>query len=249
MWAWLRQYNSVACSHVGHVRQRNEDSLLADDKKGLWLVADGMGGHAGGDVASQLACEVVVSCVNQRATLADAIAQAHQRILEKSAATTELAGMGTTLVAAQRQGNGCLLAWVGDSRIYLWRSGELTQLSTDHSFVQDLVFRGVLTKEEAGSHPQKNLINQALGQVNLKRLKIDTLFVKLKPEDQLLLCTDGLHDMLAETELMRCFQSADSAEQLRDLLIQSVLTTQASDNFSFIVVKVKRLSLLDKLSI
>src|SRR5690606_11788940 len=109
------------------------------------------------------------------------------------------------LVAAQQQGKNCMLAWVGDSRIYLWRAGVLSQLSIDHSFVQDLVFRGVLTKEEAQSHPQKNLVIQALGQANLKRLKVDSRVIKLKSGDQLLLCTDGLHDMLTDEQLAQCF--------------------------------------------
>lgn len=245
MWHWLQRYTSIALSHPGHVRERNEDAILADDKNGLWLVADGMGGHAGGDVASGLACSSVSELVSQGCSLVDAIEQTHQRILQKGRDDSSLAGMGTTLVAAQQQGKNCILAWVGDSRIYLWRAGVLSQLSIDHSFVQDLIFRGVLTKEEAQTHPQKNLVNQALGQANLKRLKIDSQVVKLKSGDQLLLCSDGLHDMLTDEQLAQCFIETTTLIQRQERLLQAVLTTDARDNVSFVLVAVDRAPLFE----
>jgi serine/threonine protein phosphatase PrpC len=229
---------SVALSEVGHVREHNEDAVFADDELGLWLVADGMGGHASGEVASRMAVEGISRRVAEGLSLPDAIQQAHQEIICAGEADTEHHGMGTTIVALQRQRLGFQLAWAGDSRAYgIEPGGELTQLSYDHSFVQDMVFRGVLSEQEAETHEKKNLINQALGMSNLERLRIGELQLRPQQEGMYLLCSDGVSDMLSREQLSTIISTEKIAiETIANDLTEAVRATEASDNFSFILL-------------
>ncbi|MBB3168038.1 PP2C family protein-serine/threonine phosphatase [Simiduia aestuariiviva] len=228
---------SVHRSHAGLVRQRNEDAVLATDNQGLWIVADGMGGHAGGDVASALVCETIAALCTEGEPLARAVVRAHDAVRAKAQSEPMLHGMGSTVVAAQAVGRQLEIAWVGDSRVYLWRNGQLGQLSRDHSFVQDMVDRGVLSAEEARVHPKKNLVNQALGQANLHRLRVGEQTHKANADDLLLLCTDGIHDFLSDAEIAQCLGSNADLANCAEALHRAVLATDASDNFSFILLR------------
>lgn len=230
---WISQSET----HTGLVRANNEDTLFTDDEHGIWLLADGMGGHYGGEVASCMACETVATQLRSGQPLQAAIEHAHQAILDHAQTHPALTGMGTTLVAAQCYRRQLLLAWVGDSRIYLLRNGQLSQLSTDHSFVQDMVERGVLTEEEARHHPQRHLLRQALGQTNLRRLAVDLITHTPLVGDLLLLCSDGVHDMLTPAELSLCLAPEADVHQQARTLAERVLKTEARDNFSFILLK------------
>lgn len=238
-------------THPGLVRDNNEDTLFACDEHGIWLLADGMGGHNGGEVASRMACETVATQLGSGESLQAAIEYAHREILDHAESHREHRGMGTTLVAAQRYRRQLLLAWVGDSRIYLLRNGQLSQLSIDHSFVQDMVTRGVLSEEEAQHHPQKHLLRQALGQTNLRQLTVDLSVHVPRLGDVLLLCSDGVHDMLTAAEISQCLASAADIHQQARALCERVLSTEAKDNFSFILLSFEsgpRRRLLDQLA-
>lgn len=234
-------WQSHAHTEQGPIRDHNEDALLANDANGFWLLADGMGGHAGGEVASQLACTTVAASIVSGEALCAAAHKAHQQILDHAAQNPHCQGMGTTLVAAQAKGRTLHLAWVGDSRIYRWRPNNnlvpLEQLSRDHSFVQDLIDRNVLTREEAHSHPQKNLVNQALGQANLKRLRVDERKIEPKPGDLFMLCSDGVHDMLDDTAIAHSLATSNDMSLQAQALQKAVLATEASDNFSFLLIR------------
>ena len=150
-------------THVGLRRELNEDTYYGDSELGLWLVADGMGGHEYGEVASALARETIVREVRDGTPLAQAIRIADEEIIRASRRRNDALPMGTTVVAARITGNRFEVAWVGDSRVYLWREGQLAQLSQDHSYVQELIAQGAISAEQARSHPHRNVVTQALG--------------------------------------------------------------------------------------
>lgn len=236
------QINSVhnVCES-GHCRSNNEDSVHCGNK--LWLVADGMGGHNAGEVASAMAVAEVASVasatVASASNLTNTIKTAHAAIVNCAENNPAYAGMGTTLAAVQQQRLGFIIAWVGDSRIYHWQPNDgLLRLSDDHSFVQDMIFKGVLNEDEARQHPKNGLINQALGMdMGVGRgLRPGLLTFKARPQGTLLLCSDGVSDMLTDAEITAVFGMSDKPEQRAENLKQAVLATEARDNFSFILI-------------
>ncbi len=234
---------SASVSHVGHMRELNEDTYVANDRAGVWMVADGMGGHAGGDVASRLAVDSVCQQIADGANLSDAFLIAHERIVE-SAEQLDMKGMGTTLVAVRQKRWSFELAWVGDSRIYCFEFNgradqpKLKQLSRDHSFVEDMVERGVLNRQEAAVHPQRHLIHQALGMP--KSISVDRLQFKPRTRGVLLLCSDGVSDMLNDSQLAalleRYLKDKCALDELALELKNALLATPAKDNFTFVLV-------------
>ena len=237
------QIQFTSFSHSGWQRNNNEDALLVDAKLGIFLLADGMGGHAGGEVASQMACEQVHIALSQQLDITEAVARAHQQILTLGQQQPELHGLGTTLVAAQICADQLQLSWVGDSRIYRYRRGKLQQLSEDHSFVQQLISRGVLTPAEADEHPQRHLLQQALGQLSGKTPKPSFCLEDYQQDDLYLLCSDGVSDVLSEAALVSCLNhqkplTQDDLELLAQRLLAAVLATDAPDNASGILLQI-----------
>ena len=225
-------------SHPGLRRELNEDTYYGDSELGLWLVADGMGGHACGEVASALAREAIVREVRNGAALAQAIRIADEEILRASQRRNDALPMGTTVVAARVQGNRFEVAWVGDSRAYLWRDGKLVQLSQDHSYVQELIAQGVLTSEQARMHPQRNVITQALGVTDPAHLNVETMGGELKPGMQLLLCSDGLTEEVADASIAGTLRHNDcSAQECVDSLVYAALEGGGKDNITAILVR------------
>ncbi len=237
------QIQFTSFSHSGWQRNNNEDALLVDATLGIFLLADGMGGHAGGEVASQMACEQVHTALSQQLDITEAVALAHQQILMLGQQQPELHGLGTTLVAAQIRADKLQLGWVGDSRIYRYRNGKLQQLSEDHSFVQQLISRGVLTPAEADEHPQRHLLQQALGQLSGKTPKPSFCLEDFQQDDLYLLCSDGVSDVLSEAALASCLAhqtplTQDDLERLAQRLLAAVLATDAPDNASGILLQI-----------
>ena len=228
---------SLASSHNGKVREHNEDAVYADDQRGLWIVADGMGGHASGEVASQLTVDTIATAIANKKTLQEAIIMSHQAILSQAQENPNQKGMGTTVVAAQRFKTGFKIAWVGDSRINLI-TDRLQQLSIDHSFVQDMVSREILTAEEAQNHPQKNLLVRSLG-MEERRFKVDELMIFPKSSGILLLVSDGVSDYLQEQELQTIFKQTETLAKNMADIEQAVLNTEAADNFSVVAIEFK----------
>ncbi len=224
-------------SHVGLRRELNEDTYFGDSDMGLWLVADGMGGHEFGEVASALARDAVVREVRAGKTLSQAIKCADEDILEHSKSRAEGLPMGTTMVAVKVSGNRFELAWVGDSRAYLW-NGQLRQLSSDHSYVQELIDQGAITAEQARTHPHRNVVTQALGVTDPDNLKVETLAGELRPGFQLLLCSDGLTEEVDDATIGKLLSQPDlSAQECVDHLIFAALEGGGSDNVSVVLLR------------
>lgn len=225
-------------SHVGLRREHNEDTYYGDAELGLWLVADGMGGHEFGEVASAIARDVVVREVRAGHNLKQAIQTADEEIIRHSRKRSEALPMGTTVAAARIQGDRFEVAWVGDSRAYLWNGGGLRQLSQDHSYVQELIDQGAITSEQARTHPHRNVVTQALGVTDPQSLKVETISGEFKPGMQLVLCSDGLTEEVEDGQIARIVARTElSAQECVDQLIRAALDGGGSDNVTVLLVR------------
>ncbi len=229
----------------GKVRTSNEDSYAVSFKHGLFLVADGMGGHAAGEVASQIAATTVQEVValhhnsdqNPEETLRLAVEEANCRIYEAARIKREFAGMGSTLTVLSLRDTLYLIAHVGDSRAYLLRSGSLEQLTRDHSLVWHLLESGVLRKDELSGHPQKNLITRSIGPH--PSVEIDLERGDLREGDVFLLCSDGLTDVVSDENLHRILSdSSKTPQEIGDMLVKTANSLGGPDNITVVVVRV-----------
>jgi len=224
-------------THIGLRREHNEDTYYADADIGLWLVADGMGGHAHGEVASALARDAVVREVGSGGSLAQAVQSADADILQLSGRRSEALPMGTTIVALHVTGTEYEACWVGDSRIYLW-DGALKQISQDHSYVQELIKQGAITQEQARTHPHRNVVTQALGVTDPQSLRVETLRGRFTPGMQVLLCSDGLTEEVDDRQISAILARDDlSAQECVDHLILAALDGGGSDNVTAVLVR------------
>jgi len=228
-----------ASTDIGRVRTRNEDSYLAEDP--LFVVADGMGGHRGGNVASALTVDTIREARPPwdptGGALVDAVRRANRVVHERSASDSELRGMGTTVTLLQTSGGAGLIAHVGDSRAYLARGRELRQLTHDHTLVQQMVDEGKLSPEEAGRHPARNIITRSLGLD--EDVDVDELSIELRPDDRVLLCTDGLTAMLEVEEIRQVLDAEPDAQGAADTLVALAVERGGEDNVTVIVVDVE----------
>jgi serine/threonine protein phosphatase PrpC len=228
----------AARSDIGRARRRNEDAYLVSDP--LFAVADGMGGHRGGNVASSLALEILQAAEataggGATAQLTETIMEANQRVLERAESDRELRGMGTTLTALVTEDARAHLAHVGDSRAYLLRQGSLQQLTEDHTLVQRMVREGRITTEEAGTHPQRSILTRALGVE--EDLSVDELTLDLHPGDRLLLCTDGLSSMVDRSRIQEILEREKDPQTACDRLIDAANRAGGDDNITVIVLE------------
>ncbi|MCD9033276.1 protein phosphatase 2C domain-containing protein [Luteimonas sp. Y-2-2-4F] len=225
-------------THAGLRRELNEDTYYGDADLGLWLVADGMGGHEYGEVASALAREAVVREVRGGASLEQAIRTADEEIIRASRQRHDALPMGTTVVAARVEHGRFQVAWVGDSRAYLWREGKLVQLSQDHSYVQELISQGAISTDQARHHPHRNVVTQALGVTEPQALKVETMSGELAPGMQLLLCSDGLTEEVDDRGIARILAHGEcSAQECVDGLVAAALDGGGSDNVTVVLVR------------
>lgn len=230
----------VSRTHVGLRRKINEDAYLALSDRGLWAVADGMGGHEAGDVASALIVEAlahlpvtsgVESLVDDSIT---ALVRVNRSLLRLARSGDRQRTIGSTAVGLAVEGDrfGCF--WVGDSRAYRLREGGIAQLTRDHSLVQDLVDAGMLAAEEAKSHPNANVVTRAVGVSDT--LKVDTVAGDVRPGDVFLLASDGVTAVLGAEEILEIV-NAQPLEQAADSIIATVLDRGAPDNTTLILVR------------
>jgi protein phosphatase len=231
-------------THVGRRRSRNEDDYLLHDPAHLYAVADGMGGHAAGDVASRVALEVLQEFYGEPCTdddidlaqgqLAEAVRLANRRVVDAARQRNELRGMGTTLVAARFLGDQLLIANVGDSRAYLLRNGDLRQLTSDHSWVQEQIQLGVISPDEADNHPFRNMITRALGIRD--NVEPDLSPMEARPGDKLLLCSDGLYVMLPDEEIAGCLAAPGEPMAICEELVGEANRRGGVDNITVVLV-------------
>ncbi|MBC9249958.1 phosphoprotein phosphatase [Pseudomonas alcaligenes] len=224
----------AAQSVAGPVRAHNEDAVLCCPELGLWAVADGMGGHACGEVASAMALQTLREVMAAGGVLDEAIHAANAAIL---AAGQQAGGrsMGTTVVAVSFAGSDFDLAWIGDSRAYRIGLGGIEQLTRDHSWVQAMIDAGELSVAEARHHPRRNLVTQCLGQSELV-LQVDRVQGSLAPGELLLLCSDGLTGELDDEQIRQLCGSAATLDELVEQLIGLAIQAGGKDNISCIVL-------------
>ena len=236
---------SYALTDVGRVRHTNQDYLFASDEPignlpNLYIVADGMGGHNAGDYASRCAVGAVIDTVrgerefNPIRILNSAIEKANLEVYTKAREDKRLEGMGTTLVAVTIVGKYAYVANVGDSRLYVIGS-QLLQITRDHSLVGEMVRMGELTEEEGRMHPDKNIITRALG-IN-PTVKVDFFDVKLEDNNSIMMCSDGLSNMLEDTEILEIVQSQTDLEKAAKQLITAANQNGGKDNISVVLVE------------
>lgn len=223
----------------GRTRQRNEDSLRVHRDAGVLVVADGMGGHAAGDVASRMAAEVVESAaVDEGQTLAQALHLAHEALVDAGRKGPGAPGMGTTCVACRLHGRLLETAWVGDSRLYRMRGGRLEQLSRDHSYVQSLVDAGELAVEAVATHPQRHVLAQCLGGAAVDGIEVDAEMIAAEPGDRLLLCTDGLTGEIPDARIAELLAAEPDDGYAAKALVDAALAAGGHDNVTVIVATV-----------
>ena len=230
-----------AFSDVGMVRQQNEDSFLAEET--LFVVADGMGGHNAGEVASALAVTTLKAGarlgIDDAEVFRELVQQANSAIYTASLDDSTQSGMGTTVTAlsiVEGEEPRVLVANVGDSRAYLWRSGALSRLSVDHSYVQELVNEGIITPEAARVHPRRNIVTRALGIDRSVMVDVFTHFVRTG--DRIVLCSDGLVDEVADVEIARVLGQHTDPQETAEALVMVANTNGGRDNTTVIVVDV-----------
>jgi PPM family protein phosphatase len=230
-------------THAGKVRQNNEDALLVGEGKDetLFVVADGIGGFEAGEIASSIAVNVLKDLQPDEPFKA-AIGEANRRIVTAGRGDEKLSGMGTTVVAIRFGGTQrepvAEVAHVGDSRAYLMRGGDMNPITEDHSLVAELVRSGDLTRDQAAEHPQKNLITRALGAD--EEVDVDTAILPVEAGDRILLCSDGLSDMVSEARISEILaDSPEDPERVARGLLSAALDAGGNDNITIVVVDVK----------
>ncbi len=249
-------FRAFGLTDIGRKRKHNEDSFVIDLGEGLFVVADGMGGHAAGEVAAKIAVDTIEEFISDTSQkfestwpfqynhqwrfnsnrLAVAVEKANERVISAVAKQPALKGMGTTLVGAILNGSGMSLAHVGDSRAYRLRRGELRRLTDDHSWVHEQIVTGILTEEEAKSHPLKNVVTRALGGGPTVMPELQEL--DLQPGDHYLFCSDGLTTMLSDEEVEEVLEGGDEPEAVCHELVDRANERGGLDNITVIVVEV-----------
>lgn len=249
------QLKAHGLTHVGRQRQHNEDAFAVEGEHHLYLVADGMGGHAAGEVASRIAVEAITEFILhtkeddgtwphaydehfRRSTnrLTAAVRMANTKVLEAMRKDARLRGMGTTVVACMADGDTMSVAHVGDSRAYLVRDGKISRITNDHSWVFEQVQAGMLTEAEAEKHPLRNVITRALG--GAMQVAPDASEIVCQAGDVYLLCSDGLTGMVPEQEILRLVMENEAdLERGCQLLIDKANEGGGMDNITAILVK------------
>ena len=219
---------------VGRGRPENEDSLLVDPDDGLYAVADGMGGHRAGEVASATAIDALKTAYLGGQRLDQAVGAANAAVFARAAEDAALRGMGTTLTAIALHDSTAEFGHVGDSRAYLMRDGNVTQVTEDHSLVEQLVREGRLTPEEAQNHPQRAIITRALG-VD-PNVAVDTYRIDLRPGDRLMICSDGLTNMLSDDTIAQTLRRHADPQQAADTLVDMANQAGGDDNITVILL-------------
>jgi|JI10StandDraft_1071094.scaffolds.fasta_scaffold26700_3 serine/threonine protein phosphatase PrpC len=251
---------SCGITDIGRKRQRNEDSYLVNDKIGLYIVADGMGGHAGGEFASKIAVSTVEEIIRgedrvksnvpnntyldgdqsnaegqEQDRLKDAINRAGNMIVRRAFEDPELKGMGTTSTVMFVSLDKAYIAHVGDSRAYCVRDGEIVQITEDHSLVHEQLKSGLITEEEAKTHQLKNIITRSVGVQ--EEVEVDTIVWKIQPGDSYLLCSDGLSNMMNDDEMQDIINKFDVEQGAREL-VDLANSRGGEDNITLILLKV-----------
>lgn len=236
-------------SEIGEKRNNNEDSIFISDEsdnKNLYIVADGMGGHRAGEVASNSAINAFVDYIKLHSNefeneneildiMVGAMQYSNKMVYEKSKEDEKFWGMGTTLTALAIRNKKLFIVHVGDSRVYILDEGKIRQLTTDHSYVMELVKLGEITKEEADLHPGRNIITRAIGTKD--DVEVDTVIESLKHGDIVLMCSDGLTSMVSESDIENILNCENTLKEKVEVLINKANENGGKDNISVIILE------------
>ena len=236
---------TFSITDIGRKRKLNQDYVYTSETPvgplpNLFIVADGMGGHKAGDYASRCAIETIVECAETSnengviAVLEQAIQRANEVVIEKADSDEALNGMGTTIVAATIEGDRMSVANVGDSRLYVVGDREIRQITRDHSLVEEMVRMGGIKREQARSHPDKNIITRAIGAQAF--LNIDFFKVRLEPGDIVLMCTDGLTNMIEDEEIRMILQGQRDLVEKAESLVNAANNNGGKDNITVVLI-------------
>lgn len=223
-----------AKTDTGLVRKHNEDAIYANGEKRLWVLADGMGGYACGEVASALTVETIVHAVDEHTEIKVAIQKAHATVIERAQTNESSRGMASTVIVLQAQANHYQLAWVGDSRAYLQRDNQLSQISRDHSYYEWLIDQG-LSPQEAANDPKHERLTRGIG---LQKPEVDDRTGELRAGDRIVLCSDGLYKEVDEATIETFLQSDDDCDQVCHTLLEAATQAGGKDNISIIVIDI-----------
>ena len=221
---------------AGMIRRHNEDSLCLRPDLGLWAVADGMGGHLAGETASRMTVELLAEEIAANTGLVESISRIHSRIAAFSRTDPSCESMGSTVVAMRSDGRTYEIAWVGDSRAYLWDGETLHGLTRDHSYVQLLIDNGVISKTDAQHHPERHVITQSLGSGDIGGLDVGSVHGAFHANERILLCSDGLTGELDESGISSILKQGLPEQDLVDQLIEAANQHGGTDNISAILV-------------
>ncbi len=237
---------TFSMTDAGRRREINEDYMYASETAvgklpNLFIVADGMGGHKAGEYASKTAVETIVERISANdsglivAAMKKAIGEANQKVLKEAIIDIEKEGMGTTIVAATIKGDKLIVANVGDSRLYVVNESSITQITADHSLVEELIRSGKLGRSEARNHPDKNKITRAVGV--FPKVDVDFFETKVAPGDTVLLCTDGLTNMVEDDEIKRIILSQRDIVEKTQTLIETANKNGGTDNITALLIE------------
>jgi len=231
---------SHSLSDKGLSRDNNEDCFLSEPSSGLWAVADGMGGHEAGEVASAIVRDTLAQSASLHKKLEDAIGDAHSAVLKAAESGVGAAGMGSTVVALSCQGFDYQVSWVGDSRAYLWsidgHGGRLEQLSTDHSYVQMLLNSGAIGADEVDHHPDKNIITQCIGSQDISEVRVDSVHGEWQKQQWIVLCSDGLTDEVENPQIAQLLCDSNTPKEAAQNLMTAALNNGGRDNITIQVI-------------
>jgi serine/threonine protein phosphatase PrpC len=242
-------FEFASATDTGRARNNNEDSVVVDEPASLAVLADGMGGYNAGEVASGMATTFIkaelgrwLSEASAHATDTDVrramdicVDNANRAIFNAANSNPQYAGMGTTLVVAVFRESRLLMGHIGDSRAYRWRDGELAQITRDHSLLQEQIDAGLITPEQAAVSNHKNLVTRAVGVEDT--VLLETHLHQTQPEDWILMCSDGLSDMVDDEEIAAVLRASDSLSSAAQALIQAANDAGGRDNISVILVR------------
>lgn len=233
-------WTSYAVSHPGNKRKFNQDAYFCHDQHGIWAIADGMGGHEAGDVASQTIIQSLANLAqsgaenNSLMNITSLLEDVNQQLFAQNQANDRM--VGSTIALVQVDNNICHCLWVGDSRIYLYRQQQFAQISSDHSYVQQLVDNGEITAKQAKTHQKRNVLTRAIG--SAEELSFDTKNITVYANDKILICSDGLYSEVSTEEITAILEYS-SAQTACENLLNLCLSRQANDNVSFVLVEIK----------
>lgn len=233
----MSTFLSAARSDVGTSRSNNEDYVLSAPAENIWILADGVGGHDAGEIASEIACHTIMDKLSKNRSVEEAIISGHQAILSAPSQGKGKKGMASTVVLFIADESKGQISWVGDSRAYKISSSSCEQLTKDHSLVQRLVDTGKITESEAQVHPSKNVVLQVLGMEPATKLEISSVQVFLESGDKILLCSDGLSDTLSKQTLFNTINSSQNLNDALEKLIELAKANGAKDNITALIVE------------